>query len=207
MKTVYCGLAVIMLCLSVNIAAAGDAEAGKAKSITCAACHGVDGNSTVPMWPKLAGQHESYLVRQLLLIQSGKREIPEMAALVSTLSEQDIADISAYFSAQTITPGKAEIGKLQLGQSLYRAGNPETGTPACSSCHGPNGQGNPVSGYAVLAGQHAAYTDKSLKKFRATNAYGEDDAPSAVMSGVVRLLSDVEIAALSSYIQGLHVVE
>jgi cytochrome c553 len=159
------------------------------------------------MWPKLAGQHASYLVRQLQLMQSGKRNVPEMAALVSGLNEQDMADIAAYYASQSISPGKAETGKLQLGQSLYRAGNPETGTPACSSCHGPNGRGNPVSGYAVLAGQHAAYTDKSLKKFRATNAYGEDDAPSAVMSGVVRLLSDEEIAALSSYIQGLHVVD
>ena len=207
MKAFYCGLAVLMLGLPVNASAAGDAAAGQAKSITCSACHGPDGNSAVPMWPKLAGQHETYLVRQLQLIQSGKRDIPEMAALVSGLTEQDIADIAAYYSAQSITPGVADSGKLQLGQSLYRAGNPETGTPACSSCHGPNGRGNPVSGYAVLAGQHAAYIDKSLKKFRATNAYGEDDAPSAVMSGVVRLLSDEEIAALSSYIQGLHVVD
>ncbi len=206
MKAVYFGLAVVLLGLSFNATAAGDAAAGKAKSITCSACHGADGNSVVPMWPKLAGQHESYLVRQLQLIQSGKREIPEMTALVSGLSEQDIADISAYFASQTMVAGQAETGKLLLGQSIYRAGNPETGTPACSSCHGPNGQGNPISGYAVLAGQHAAYTDKSLKKFRATNAYGEDDLPSAVMSGVVRLLSDEEIAALSSYIQGLHIV-
>ena len=207
MKAIYCGLAVILLSLSFNATAAGDAAAGKDKSIICSACHGMDGNSTVPMWPKLAGQHESYLVRQLLLVQSGQREIPEMTALVSSLSEQDMADISAYYASQTTSPGRAETGKLQLGQSLYRAGNPETGTPACSSCHGPNGMGNPVSGYAVLAGQHAIYIDKSLKKFRATNAYGEDDAPSAVMSGVVRLLSDEEIAALSSYIQGLHVIK
>ncbi len=207
MKAVCCGLAVVLLGLSLDATAAGDVAAGQAKSITCSACHGIDGNSTVPMWPKLAGQHESYLVRQLMLVQSGKREIPEMTALVSGLSAQDIADISAYYAAQVISPGKAETGKVQLGQSLYRAGNPETGTPACSSCHGPNGRGNPVSGYAVLAGQHAAYIDKSLKKFRATNAYGEDDAPSAVMSGVVRLLSDEEIAALSSYIQGLHTIE
>ena len=207
MKAVYCGLAVLLIGLSFNASAAGDAAAGQTKSIVCSACHGVDGNSSVPMWPKLAGQHESYLVRQLQLIQSGKRTVPEMAALVSAMSEQDMADISAYYASQAMAPGIAETGKLQLGQSLYRAGNPETGTPSCSSCHGPNGQGNPVSGYAVLAGQHATYIDKSLKKFRATNAYGEDDEPSAVMSGVVRLLSDEEIAALSSYIQGLHVVE
>ena len=207
MKAVYYCLAFVLLGLSLNANAAGDAAAGQAKAVTCSACHGVDGNSTVPMWPKLAGQHESYLVRQLILVQSGKREIPEMTALVSNLTEQDMADISAYYASQVTAPGIAETGKLQLGQSVYRAGNPETGTPSCSSCHGPNGQGNPVSGYAVLAGQHAAYIDKSLKKFRATNAYGEDDLPSAVMSGVVRLLSDEEIAALSSYIQGLHVVE
>ena len=207
MKSVYFGIAAVLLGLSFNAAAAGDAAAGRTKSVVCSACHGVDGNSTVPMWPKLAGQHESYLVRQLKLVQSGKRNIPEMTALVAGLSEQDMADISAWYASQAMAPGIAETGKLQLGQSLYRAGNPETGTPSCSSCHGPNGQGNPVSGYAVLAGQHAAYIDKSLKKFRATNAYGEDDAPSAVMSGVARLLSDEEIAALASYIQGLHVVE
>ncbi len=182
----------------------GDAAAGQAKSAICAACHGADGNSMVPNWPKIAGQHEQYLDRQVLLIQSGARPVAEMAGIVPGLSAQDIADLAAYFSAQQRSGGVADESLVPLGERIYRAGNAETGVPACMACHGPAGEGNPLAGYPVLEGQHAVYTANILTRFRAGENWGEDDAPSHVMDGVAAHLTDAEIAAVASYIQGLY---
>ena len=192
-----------LVLISMQAFAKGDAAAGQAKSAICAACHGVDGNSTVPNWPKLAGQHEKYLVRQVTLIKSGARQVPEMLGIVPGLSDQDIEDLSAYFSAQETTAGVADEAKVLLGERIYRAGNAETGVPACMSCHGPAGEGNPPAGYPALAGQHSMYTSKMLTWFRAGENFGEADAPSAIMNGSAAELSDEEIEAVASYIQGL----
>ena len=192
-----------LVLISMQAFAKGDVAAGQAKSAICAACHGVDGNSTVPNWPKLAGQHEKYMVRQVMLIKSGDRQVPEMAGIVPGLSDQDIEDLSAYFSAQEATAGVADEAKVLLGERVYRAGNAETGVPACMSCHGPAGEGNPPAGYPALAGQHSTYTSKMLIGFRAGENYGEADAPSAIMNGSATQLSDEEIEAVASYIQGL----
>ena len=132
---------------------AGDANAGQGKAAVCAACHGVDGNSLVPNWPKLAGQHSAYLERQLGLIKGGDRPVPEMAGIVMGLSDQDIADLSAYFSGQASVAGVTDEALLATGEMLYRAGNSEKDIPACMSCHGPAGKGNPLSGYPSLAGR------------------------------------------------------
>jgi cytochrome c553 len=193
-----------MLLVSLPVFAKGDAEAGQAKSAICAACHGMDGNSTVPNWPKLAGQHESYLTRQATLIKSGARMVPEMAGITPGLSEQDIEDISAYFASQVSSGGVADESKVELGERIYRAGNAESGVPACMACHGPAGEGNPLSGYPALAGQHSVYTAKALTRFRAGENWGEKDAPSQVMNGSAAELTDEEIEALASYLQGLH---
>jgi len=184
--------------------AQGDATAGQAKSAICAACHGADGNSTVPNWPKLAGQHEKYLTRQGILIRSGARQVPEMTGIVAGLSDQDFEDISAYFAAQEATGGVADDSKVLLGQRVYRAGTSETGVPACMSCHGPAGEGNPLAGYPALAGQHSTYVSKMLKAFRTGENYGADDQPSQIMNGAAAELSDEEIEAVASYIQGLY---
>jgi cytochrome c553 len=189
------------------VLAAGDADAGQGKSAICAACHGVDGNSVVPNWPKIAGQHEDYLQRQLSLIKTGNRAVPEMAGIVVGLSDQDMADVSAYFSSQTTTPGLTDEALRESGELLYRGGNAATDIPACMSCHGPVGEGNPLSGYPSLAGQHTVYSEKMLKGFRAGQTWGDDDTNSTIMTSVTLRLTDAEIKAVSSYIQGLHAVE
>jgi cytochrome c553 len=193
-----------LLLVSLPAFAKGDAAAGQAKSAICAACHGVDGNSMVPTWPKLAGQHEQYLVRQATLIKAGARMVPEMAGITPGLTEQDIEDLSAYFSSQTNNGGVADPLKVELGERIYRAGNAETGVPACMACHGPAGEGNPLAGYPVLAGQHSVYTAKMLKGFRAGENWGEKDAQSHIMNGSAAHLTDEEIEAVASYIEGLH---
>ena len=194
----------LSLLVSLPVMAAGDADAGQAKTAMCAACHGADGNSLVPMWPKIAGQHAAYLERQLGLIKSGNRSVPEMAGIVTGLTEQDMADIAAYFSAQAISAGTADEALLATGERLYRAGNSDTDIPACMSCHGPVGEGNPLAGYPALAGQHAVYAEKMLKGFRSGQVWGEDDSNSTIMTQVTLRLTDDEIKAVASYMQGLH---
>ncbi len=196
----------LLLLLSLPALAEGDAAAGKSKAAICAACHGADGNSMVPQWPKLAGQHTAYLERQSALIKSGARPVPEMAGIVGGMSEQDFADLAAFFSGQKNNGGVADESLSALGATLWRAGNAETGVPACTACHGPAGEGNPLAGYPALAGQHSVYTAKMLERFRAGENWGEKDANSLVMNGVAAELSDDEIAALASYIQGLYLL-
>ena len=197
----------LSLLVSLPAVAAGDAEAGQVKAAVCAACHGMDGNSPVPNWPKLAGQHSAYLERQLDLIKSGSRQVPEMAGIAMSLSEQDIADIAAYYSTQTIVAGLTDEALLATGQMLYRAGNAEKDIPACMSCHGPAGKGNPLSGYPSLAGQHSVYSEKMLTGFRAGTQWGDDDASSKIMTEVANRMTDQEIKAVASYIQGLHATD
>ena len=196
--------AILLAFVSLQGFAEGDASAGQAKSAICAACHGADGNSMVPNWPKLAGQHEQYLARQVSLIQSGARPVPEMIGIVPGLSSQDIADLAAWFSAQATNGGVADETQVALGERIFRAGNAKTGVPACMACHGPAGEGNPLAGYPALAGQHAVYTGNMLNRFRSGENWGEGDASSQVMNGVAAELTDAEIAAVASYIQGLY---
>ncbi|MGD9021895.1 MAG: c-type cytochrome, partial [Lysobacterales bacterium] len=195
------------LLVSAPLVATGDAGAGQAKAAICAACHGVDGNSTVPNWPKLAGQHAAYLERQISLIKEGSRAVPEMVGIAAMLSEQDIADLAAYFSTQTKTAGLADESLVAAGEMLYRAGIADKDIPACMSCHGPAGKGNPLAGYPALAGQHAVYSEKMLKGFRAGTLWGEEDASSKIMVDVSNRLTDDEIRAVASYIQGLHAAQ
>jgi len=204
MKCFLRAAASLLAVISLQLFAQGDPAAGQAKSAICAACHGVDGNSAVPNWPKLAGQHAGYIERQTALIKSGARPVPEMAGIVAGISEQDFQDIAAYFASQTNNGGVADESIAALGQRIYRAGNAETGVPACMSCHGPAGEGNPLAGYPALAGQHAVYVAKMLTGFRDGINWGETDAPSHVMNGSAANLTDEEIVAVASYIQGLY---
>jgi cytochrome c553 len=204
MKFFIRAAASLLLLTSLQAVAEGDASSGQAKSAICAACHGVDGNSAVPNWPKLAGQHANYLARQVILIQSGDRPVPEMMGIVASMSDQDIQDLAAWYASQTSNGGIADESLAALGQRIYKAGNAESGVPACMSCHGPAGEGNPPSLYPALAGQHAVYTSKMLTGFRAGDHWGEDDVPSKVMNGAASELNDVEIEAVASYIQGLY---
>jgi cytochrome c553 len=194
----------LSLLMSLPVFAAGDANAGQAKSAICAACHGADGNSVVPNWPKIAGQHASYLERQLGLIKGGERPVPEMAGIVMGLSDQDMADFAAYFASQTTKAGLSDDALRATGEQLYRAGNSATNVPACMACHGPAGEGNPLAAYPAVAGQHSVYTEKMLKGFRAGSMWGEDDASSKIMTEVTLRLTDDEIKAVANYMQGLH---
>ncbi len=197
----------LSLLVSLPVLAVGDAGAGQNKAAICAACHGVDGNSVVPNWPKIAGQHADYLERQLSLIKNGDRLVPEMAGIIMSLNDQDISNVAAYFSTLVSRPGLTDETLRANGEKLYRAGNSVTNVPACMSCHGPAGQGNPLSGYPSLAGQHSVYSEKMLKGFRAGQTWGNDDPNSKIMTDVANRLTDTEIKAVSSYIQGLHVIE
>jgi len=194
----------LSLLLACTALAAGDPDAGRQKAAVCAACHGIDGNSVVAQWPKLAGQHPEYLERQIKLIRDGARPVPEMAPIVAGLSDEDVADLAAYFSAQTRSPGVADETLVAAGQRLFRAGDDKSGVPACMACHGPAGEGNPLAGYPSLAGQHATYTAKMLTGFREGITWGDDDASSQVMTGVAKYLTPPEIKAVASYIEGLY---
>lgn len=182
----------------------GNIEAGKAKSSTCAACHNADGNSTIPNWPKIAGQYENYFVKQLKDYQQGEkgpRYDPTMMGMVANLSDQDIADLAAFYASQTQTLGKAKEEYVKMGEKLYRGGNIETGVTACMACHGPDGKGNQAAKYPRLSGQHAQYLEDQLHKFRDNK---RTNSPNGMMDSISHRLSDHEIKAVSSYIEGLR---
>ncbi len=199
-------IAVLALGLSQSVFAdslvGGDADAGKGKAAACTACHGPGGNSTNPEWPRLAGQSEAYTVGQLQAFKSGARANPLMAGQVAGLSEQDMKDIAAYFYAQTPLTGAASPDLAEAGQTLYRAGNTENAVPACMGCHGPKGEGNAAAAFPRIAGQHADYSAAQLRIYRDGKRKGTDKAK--MMSDVAAKLTDEEIAAVASYLSGLH---
>ena len=193
----------------------GDAKAGQSKAGACAACHGVDGNSADPQYPRLAGQHERYIWRQLHLYKSGQRQNPIMQGMAAPLTEQDMRDIGAYFATQKAQAGvaddtaiatgpNADMKFYQVGEKLFRAGRPADDVPACLACHGPAGRGNPGPSYPALGGQHAAYTVAQLQFFRQGGSYGTGAEANTVMADIARNLSDEDIQSLGTYIQGLH---
>jgi cytochrome c553 len=203
MKIMQTTLLSLLLATGV-VHAGGDATAGKTKSVTCQACHGVDGNSVNPIWPKLAGQHAEYLARQLAAFKSGARKDPTMSAMALPLSEADIADLSAYFASQVIKVESVDATKVIDGEKLFRGGNKAKQLPACMSCHGPSGAGNPAAGYPALGGQHSAYTTKALQDYRSGVRGGGKDVRGVMMQDIAAKLSDEEIAAVSGYIAGLY---
>lgn len=197
---------IVSLLLTLGISgiahAAGDATAGQAKAAVCGACHGPDGNSMAPNFPKLAGQGERYLNKQLHDIKSGKRTVLEMTGLLTNLSDQDLADLSAYFASQKGSVGAADPKLVARGEELFRGGKLDQGMPACTGCHSPNGAGNAAAGFPHLGGQHAQYAAKQLTDFREGNRTNDGDTK--MMQSVASKLSNKDIEAVSSYIQGLH---
>lgn len=182
--------------------AAGSAEEGQAKAATCSACHGMDGNSLNPEWPSLAGQHQSYIVKSLQSFKSGARQNVLMSGMAMPLTDDDIEDLAAYYSAQKLTGRVADPALVSAGERLYRGGNKETSVPACLACHGPTGQGNPAAGWPSIAGQHAAYSAAQLTAYRAKQRTTDGDTQ--MMRNVAATLTDDEIKAVASYIQGLR---
>lgn len=182
--------------------AAGDATAGQGKVAVCGACHGADGNSPAPNFPKLAGQGERYLLKQLHDIKSGSRTVVEMTGLLDNLSDQDMEDIAAFFSSQKMSVGAADPKLVERGEALFRGGKLEEGMPACTGCHSPNGAGIAAAGFPHLGGQHATYVAKQLTDFREGNRTNDGD--NMIMRAIAAKLSNKDIEAVSSYVQGLH---
>ncbi|MGF1725878.1 c-type cytochrome [Photobacterium nomapromontoriensis] len=188
--------------------AQGDAEAGKMKAATCAACHGVDGNGIMAQYPKIAGQHPGYLEKQLkdfkqAISTGGKqgRNDPVMGGMAMPLSEQDMADLAAYYASLPISDNATPESSVELGQTLYRAGDLDRGITACTACHGPRGNGTGLSGFPKISGQNAEYVQLQLEKFR-SGQRGND--MNGMMRTVAAKLTDAEINALSQYVGGLH---
>ncbi len=195
-------LAVTLATVALPARAAGDAAAGQARAVTCAACHGVDGNSLNPEWPSLAGQHESYIVKQLQAFKSGARQNVLMSGQAMALSDQDMADIAAYFAGQKPAAKAADPALVDVGQRLYRGGNKDAGVPACLACHGPDGLGNITAAWPMVAGQQANYTAAQLAAYRSGER--KTDGDTQIMRNVAARLTDDEIKAVASYIQGLQ---
>ena len=204
---------VVLISVSTHTLAAGDTALGQEKSATCIGCHGVNGNSMVPIFPKLAGQSEAYLLKQLREFKTHDRADATMAGMVAPLTDVDMQNIAAYYASQTLTPGVAKPGaNMALGEKIYRGGKKDTGVTACIACHGPQGKGIPAAGFPVLSSQHAAYVAKQLKLFRqdSINAQTGSNKPSrtndyeGMMINFTKSLTNAEIDAVSEYITTLH---
>ncbi|RMT77611.1 cytochrome c [Pseudomonas viridiflava] len=196
-------LATLGLCASSYAAdPAGDAAAGQSKVAVCGACHGPDGNSLAPNFPKLADQGDRYLLKQLREIKDGKRVVVEMTGMLNNLTDQDLADISAWYSRQKGSVGVASPDLVARGEALFRGGKLDQGLPACTGCHSPDGSGNTQAGFPHLGGQHADYIKKQLTAFREGDRVNDGDT--MVMRAIAEKLSNKDIEALAHYIQGLH---
>jgi len=198
--------------------AKGDATAGAAKAATCVACHGPNGNSVTPMWPNLAGQNAAYIQRQLHLFHDGIRKpMPTdtnamlMPPMALALSDQDMEDVAAFFSLQTVNGAEADPAVYKAGQKLYHGGDRDRNIPACAACHGPQGAGNPGAGFPALRAQHQDYTLKQLGLYRDRSRYTQNDKGTSnggdyaeIMHTIVGRLTDADMKSLAAYIQGLR---
>ena len=203
--------AILLVSASANAATVmpeGDASRGKAQLMMCSACHGQDGNSAAPNFPKLAGQGAKYLYKQLVDVRDGNRNIVQMTGMLNGKSDQDLADMAAFYASQAITGAKADPALVELGKKIYNGGNADTGVAACIACHGPNGKGLAPAGYPRLAGQHADYIAAQLTMYRTgydDPAGRTNDGDTKIMRATARGLSDAQIKAVASYASGLIV--
>jgi cytochrome c553 len=190
----------------------GSTEAGATKGAVCTACHGVNGNSTNPEWPNLAGQNAAYIREQLAMFKGRKRINEIMYPIVAQMSDQDFADVAAFFAAQTPAGLEADPSYWKAGEALYRSGDVARNIPACTACHGPSGQGNSGAGYPALRAQHSVYTVKQLQDYLTKNRYRDATDPatvnqtrnSAMMTTIAARLTPEDIRNLASYLQGLR---
>jgi cytochrome c553 len=217
MKKSFAALVTVFSMSSVNagvVMPQGDVAAGQAMSAQCAACHGADGNSAAPNFPKLAGQNAKYIYKQLMDMKSGRRVNPMMVGLVADKTEQDFANLAVFYAQQKSGVNLADPALVGKGEKLFRGGNPQTGVAPCAGCHGPAGKGNSLAAFPKLGGQHADYVKVQLTAFRAagrddnTDQKRNNDSAKAGELGIMQMvaakLSDKEIDALASYISGLH---
>ncbi|ORT51688.1 cytochrome C [Vibrio sp. qd031] len=188
--------------------AQGNIEAGLAKSQTCVACHGADGNSQLTNYPKIAGQHARYIEKQLKefklgMTTNGKqgRYDAVMGGMALPLSDQDMLDLAAYYSSLPMSENNTPEDVVDVGKVLYNAGDAERGLVACIACHGPRGNGTELSGFPKISGQHADYNNLQLTKFKAAE---RNNDLNGMMQDIASKLTDAEIDALSKYVGGLH---
>jgi cytochrome c553 len=189
----------------------GDAAAGSAKAAVCTACHGLNGTGINPEWPVIAGQNAVYVRDQVERIKTGMRTAPLMQPMVQNLSNQDIADLAAFFATQTPKGNEADPSYWKAGQALYRGGDAARDIPACMSCHGPVGRGNPAAGYPALQAQYAVYVMKQLDNYAngmryTKNSAGKPEAGpnAAIMATIAARLTPEDRRNVASYIQGLR---
>lgn len=188
----------------------GDSEAGKAKAITCGACHGSDGNSVNPVWPSIAGQHPKYIVEQLMAFKGDaankippSRSEPLMLGQVMLLNEADMKNLAVYYSEMpAAAKSVADPSIVDRGQRIFRGGDRKTGTPACNACHGPTGSGNPAASVPSVKGQYAVYSAAQLRAY--ASGARQSDGPTRVMRDIAGKLSEEDIVAVASYMQGLQ---
>ncbi len=200
-KIIIVTISYLALFSATTVMAAGNVSAGKSKAAVCAACHGADGNSPSNMFPKLAGQGEAYLVKQLQDFKNETRKNAVMAPMVAALSEQDMADLAAFYASNKVTEGGTAEELVEAGQAIYRGGNKESGVPACMACHGPTGAGMPAAKWPALSGQHATYLEAQLNAF--ANGTRSNDLNSMMRDIASKMTAD-EIKAVSAYASGLH---
>ena len=197
-------LALIGVTISNPVLAAGNADVGKSLAITCAACHGQDGNTgLMPDYPRLAGQNEKYLTDQLRMIQSGERPAPLMAGQLIGKSEQQLQDLAAYYASLPGAVGQSSDDNLALGEKIYRGGILKKNVSACTACHSPSGSGNSLAGFPTIAGQSMAYVVEQLRKYR-EGERTTDENNGGMMRQIAGGLTDGEIRAVANYVQGLH---
>jgi len=205
-QRIFSGSSLLGLLLTVlmtgSVYAAGDAAAGKTKSATCGGCHGIDGNSLVPAFPKLAGQGEAYIVKQITDFKANTtRQNAIMLGMSAALSAQDAADIGAFYQSQKLASVAAfDASKVAMGREIYKGGNLQTGVPACQACHGPAGAGNAPAGYPQVAGQYPDYTLMQLKAFKDGSRSNDKNA---LMRQILTKMTDIEIEAVTQYIASI----
>jgi len=202
MKSSYIGAILIGLTSLVSFSLiAADSEAGKSKSVACSGCHGADGNSASGVWPILAGQHASYLAKQLRDFKSGERADPIMQGMVAALSKEDIQDIAAYFAGQKSNPVAFDQDLVAQGENIYRGGIIEISVAACMACHSPDASGNGPANYPSLKGQHSEYLVSQMKKFRDGTRANDSNS---MMRAIAKRMSDRELMAVAAYISAIQ---
>ncbi len=204
-KLILAGFALLFAGSSMFLAGAaiaGDAAAGKTKSAACGGCHGFDGNSPIAMYPKLAGQNEAYISKQVKDFKANDtRKNDIMLGMVAALSDEDAADIGAYYQAQSLSAAATfDKTKLSAGREIYKGGDMPTGIPACQACHGPKGAGTAGIGYPQLGGQYVEYTLAQLKAFKDGSRANDDNM---LMRSIVNKMSDEDMVAVANYIASL----
>ena len=187
----------------------GKAASGEAKAALCSACHGPNGNSVNPEWPRLAGQSALYIAEQLRLFKSGVRDNPVMKPLAASLSDQDISDLAVYYQAQTPTGLEADPSYWKPGEAIYLSGDTARGVPACVACHGPVGRGNLAAGYPALRAQQSVYVVKQLNDYANGTRYTGPNPPqgdpnSVMMLTLAKRMTPEEIRDVASYVQGMR---